>query len=572
MNKILTNLLIFLLIFWYIKILFIDNPRKIQAQNIEQESKRFVTVVIPVRGREYWQDLSKIKILTDYITMKKIPVTFLIQYQVLQDREAVELLRNLPHNNEIGLLLEVDQDLADELYVKFLIGEGDRMRADKIFLSGYSPLERKRILDRNLAQFRKIFGFFPQAVGAWYIDAFSLNYLKDNFNINSILNVSDQYQTDTYGIWGRWWGVPYYPSKYNPSIPAKSKNESLDAVIIQWAQRDLLRGYGLKVQDSTYSTQANDYLYHHNLSINYFEKLAIDFLFAPNEINQLTIGLEAGQEGFVYFDELTKQIETIKELEDIYNANIQFVTMSQFSFLFKEKNQEKNSDIFLEGADFENRSDHAFWYNTPYYRLGLKRSGDKLYIRDLRLYDNFLSEDTFHRDNNEKLVRIVPSCIDELIKANPITFADRIDQVKVLRLTDGVTVTYSTQDERGGILKLSKDRILLNDKLLVKIERKHEILGMPVRIMHNWLIDYYLQKSADSFGGLRYSIINNKLVFGLWLTKDRLYAVSFPPLTVGVYRYPFQTLVRFKQIPTVDIPQILAQNLVNNKINCTIEL
>lgn len=572
MNKILTSLLTFLLIFWYIKITIVNNPHKIKAQNIDKEQKRLVTVVIPVRGREYWQDMSKIKILTDYLTMKKIPATFLLQYQVLQDKEVVELLKNLPHNSEIGLLLEVDQNLADELYVKFLIGEGDRMRADKIFLSGYSPLERKRILDQNFAQFNKMFGFYPQVVGAWYIDAFSLNYLRDNFNINSILNVSDQYETDTYGIWGKWWGVPYYPSKYSPLIPAKSKNESLDTVMIQWAQRDLLRGYGLRVQDSTYSTQANDYLYHHNLSISYFEKLAIDFLFAPNEINQLTIGLEAGQEGFVYFDELIKQIDTIKELDYRSGRRIQFVTMSQFSFLFNEKNRGRNPDIFLKGADFENDDSQAYWYNTSYYRLGLVRLGDKLRIRDLRIYDNFFSDDTFQSDNKEKLVRIVPSCIDELIKTNPVLIADKIDQVYVDRLVDSVILTYSTQDGQEGILKLSKHKILLNGKLLAEFKQEDGILKMPIRMMQNWIIDYYLQKPAIFFRGLRYSKIDNKLIIGIWLTKDRLYAVSLPPLTVGVYQYPFQTLVRFKQIPTLNIPQIVAMNLVNNKINCTIEL
>jgi lysyl-tRNA synthetase class 2 len=76
-------------------------------------------------------------------------------------------------------------------------------RANVLFLSGYELRERKVLIDKLFKEYKDKFGKYPLSVGAWWIDAYSLNYMKSKYDIKAILVCADQFSTDGYQIWGQ---------------------------------------------------------------------------------------------------------------------------------------------------------------------------------------------------------------------------------------------------------------------------------------------------------------------------------------------------------------------------------
>ncbi|MBI4226274.1 hypothetical protein HY612_04140, partial [Candidatus Roizmanbacteria bacterium] len=370
---------------------------------------KFVVIVNPVREKILWRNRESVERQIKIMEENNVPSTWLLQYSVVKDRQTVELFDNLNSSYEIGVLLEVNEELANESFVPYLYGRGDWARADKVLLSGYKPDERKRMIDVLFEQFRLVFGRYPESVGAWYIDTDSLNYIVNKYRIKSVMDVADQYQTDSYGVWGQPWGTPYYPSRYNSILPASSLEDQLDVVTIQWAVRDPVLGYGLTVYDSTYSVQANDYINHHGFDTNYFGNLVKSYLNSSSVLSQLTIGLEAGQEGAVFLDELEKQINWIKETE----RESTFVTMSEFASFFKATYRDGNPAFFVTGVDPYNKNNTAYWFSSPYYRAFFFKEGSRFSLDDLRIYDGVgIFYDSIEEDEKDRLLREIPACID----------------------------------------------------------------------------------------------------------------------------------------------------------------
>ncbi len=285
------------------------------------EGQPKVTTVNPLRAREVWvdQDLGHLDRQYEVIKRQEVASTWLIQGDVLNDREIVERLKNFDKAQEVGILLEISQKLAENANVIYP-AQTYWYNPRAVFLSGYDRKERKRLIDQVYMNFYGVFGKWPKSVGAWWIDSYSLEYIKNKYGLKTAMIVADQKNTDGYGVWGQWVGVPYYPSKHNLLTPASSENNKLAVTIIQWAQRDPLRAYlGEGPKYSNYSVQANDYL-KQGETIEYFDKISKIYL----DNGQLTIGLEVGQEAVGNLDELEKQIARLKK------ARVNFVTMGQF--------------------------------------------------------------------------------------------------------------------------------------------------------------------------------------------------------------------------------------------------
>ena len=56
----------------------------------------------------------------------------------------------------------------------------------------YTPEEREKLVDVYMEKFKSIFGEYPKSVGCWFIDAHSLAYMYDKYNIVASCNCRDQ--------------------------------------------------------------------------------------------------------------------------------------------------------------------------------------------------------------------------------------------------------------------------------------------------------------------------------------------------------------------------------------------
>ncbi len=530
------------------------------------EVNSYVNIVNPVRGRTLWQSIESVQRQIDLITEYKLPSTWLLQYDVLNDDISINLFKKLPANQEVGILLEVDEKLATDSYVAYLNGQGSWARADKVLLSGYDPNERKRMIDKVFASFKKVFGVYPVSVGAWYIDTVSLDYLADKYKIKAVLDVADQYDTDSYGLWGKPWGTTYFPSKLNSIIPAQNVTDKLNVVKIQWAQRDPYRGYGKTPVDSTYSVQANDYM-RHNLGIDYFHKLAQIYLLSENKMNQLTVGLEVGQEGAVYLDEFERQIKTLIEIGK--KSSLDFVTMAGFSEEFKKVFPKSPPSFFITADDYENHTIETYWYSSASFRIGLMKKDNNLVIRDLVIYKYpYLFDDIYKKDTKATLRRFIPPILDELTRQNKkLLFSDVID-VHSQRLGEDITLTILDKSSSKHEILLQPDKVILDGRVLFRLPDT----SSADEKTSNLLVNYWQDKSYSWTGSWRYSFVDKKYYFGLMTSPSRLigFKSEFPFL--GIYDSPFQVLIRFKTLPEINLVKMISANFVNRINNSTIRL
>lgn len=340
---------------------------------------KYVTIVNPVRGRELWRDKSLKPLQDQYkiINDLGLKATWLVQDDVTRDRELVEYIKKFNQKQELGIFLEISSKLAKKARVYYPINR-PWYSPEAVFLSGYSRQDRKKLIDAIMADFKNTFGYLPMSVGVWWIDSYSLNYLETKYGIKTTMIVADQKTTDDYGVWGQWWGYPYYPDKDNILVPGSSK-----VLIIQWALRDPELAYiGSGPKTSNYSLQANDYV-SQGLDINYFEKLANVYFDDRNKLGQITVGLETGIESVDNIAEYKKQLEWIN------NYTVTDVTMAEFSDKYKSIYNKNPSEIRI-----------GEWLMTTDFRENKKLGERTDYVKGM------VFRDYFEKDKNTFLNRI----------------------------------------------------------------------------------------------------------------------------------------------------------------------
>ena len=345
---------------------------------VSAQQNSYVNVINPVRGSEISsvgsQDpLFGVKLQKELVDKHNLSATWLLRFDILNSKDA-SYFKSFSDHQELGLFLEITPLLAKSAGVSYPTKGIFWHDANKIFLSGYRPEERIKLINVIFEKFKEDYGYYPKSVGAWHVDAYSAEYMQKKYSVTGVLICADQFGTDNYQIWGGWWGTPHYPSKFNILTPAQTRKNKLDLIVFWWAARDPDLGYGGSVDESTYSVQVNDYL-RHSLGIDYFKKLMDVYLTnKENLFNQLTVGLENDADWQAFSDGYDKQLEEIGRRKK--NKEIDSLTMKDFSSWYKNR--------FLGMSP-----DHQIgnWYMSTSFRVGLSEIRGRKVIRDLRIYN-----------------------------------------------------------------------------------------------------------------------------------------------------------------------------------------
>lgn len=481
--------------------------------------QNFASFVSPVRGREYWRQGLDISFLTNEIKIlndNKTPVTWLLQYDALEDSEILEKIKQR-ENDEYGLFLEVTPHLAKASFVNYDFLSGKWEQADKLFLSAYEIENRKKLIDVAFKKFKDIFSYYPKSVGAWYIDGWSLNYMLQKYQITSVLGLSDQYATDGYQVWGQYLGVPFYPSIKTPLEPAQNLTDKLDLVKIQWAPRHPLLSCGIGPDFSNYSTQVNDYYSYHNLGNEYFKNL-LD-VYTKNvkgKISQITLGIEVGELNKSDIQILNDQLKTA------INSKLQFLSMSGFAKIYKENYPDLSPEITITASDKNIEINYFF---SPNYRIVTIKENGNQKIVDLRFYNQspYLDNDQIVPDKRQNLYRVVPAIIDSISLHNTLEIG------------------------KDSII-FEKDKVIVGDKTFTS---KIISSNTPSKISFFSKINIIFGKLVPD---IRASKIDGKIVFGLKIGPETL--VGFKNFIPGIYNYPFPILESFLNLNKFKNPQI----------------
>jgi hypothetical protein len=454
--------------------------------NTYAATNKFITIVNPVRGGDFWElqntnPKDNVEKSWNQVKLKQLPATWLIRPDALSDSELVGLLKSFSGNQELGLLMEITPTWATMANVRYNSSENWHF-AKSIFLTGYSVEDRKKLIDNGFEKFKQTFGYYPKSVGAWWIDAGSLTYMKEKYGIVANLDVADQYSTDNYQVWGQYFSTPFYPSKRNALIPALGEDQKIGVLTLQWATRDPFNSYGNGVLDSTYSVQANDYANKkfHDLNINYFKKLLAIYLDnSLSPFGQVTVGLENDFSWGLFGEEFTNQLEVVRERRQ---TGTQVLTMSDFARKYASSYNLSPPQIVF-GKDPLGSDGLVVWYQTSKYRVGWFYTREGSMIRDLRLFTNAQSEPCL-----EKRCEALNLALTETRNIDEVTYGDRwvVDEGKITnfnlrQIENGIEISYLNQANQKRSLVFVDNDVITDGSALTLASTIAKVTSEPLQ-------------------------------------------------------------------------------------------
>lgn len=441
------------IIFLLILLFCFVSPQNIFAKD-SNNNLPSITVINLLRGKDLghekdnlYQSLKDQWAVTSNLNVK---ATWLWQYTALEDKAMTDFAKKSMKNQEFGLLFEIDRNSAQKSGVSYR-GQGPSYFSDGLLLVSYDRAERKKLIDASFDKFKSVFGYYPKTVGAWWIGADSISYMQEKYGITAALRASDQFALDVYTIWGSPFSVPYVSSKENEGLPARTWDDSSKVVILQWAARDPVKGYN----DSTYSLQ--DYTLK-GYGQDYVNYLLNTYLKGP--LDDIVLGLENGGDINVFNGFYKTALLNAKNLENNGKVKIQLAKDYADKFL---KSKEIFSKRYILANSFDSK-DQAFWYFSQNYRALIGKTGNNLYLLDLRNYTRMAEEDFSLLPNSQGNLWVGEKyIIDSKLFSNTKEFIGTVSGEIKINNDNNITSLY---DGNNKLIELSPESLnILNRKV-----------------------------------------------------------------------------------------------------------
>lgn len=317
--------------------------------------------------------------------------TFLLQYDALLDSRYQKLLKSLPAGSfEIGAWWEIPQPLVENAGMKWRGRYPWDWHADVGFSTGYTPEEREKLVDVYMNDFKKIFGYYPNSVGSWFIDAHTLNYMYRKYGIVASCNCKDQIGTDGYTMWGGYWNQAYYPSVKNAYMPAQHEQNQIPVPIFRMLGSDPVRQYDAGLGSNRQGVITLEPVYKYGGGdaswVNWYFKQ-----FVEGESMEYAY-VQAGQENSFTWKAMEKgfeiQMPLIARLRD--EKKIKVETLAESGQWFKEHYKITPATSVTVNEDLEGSDLKTIWFNSRFYRANLFWEKGTFRFRDIHLFDEDL--------------------------------------------------------------------------------------------------------------------------------------------------------------------------------------
>ncbi len=364
-------------------------------------SPRIVNIINFIRQCEPRIDWITEEVLYDTVveqikTMKKhqLKGTFLLQYDALIDNRYQKLLKGLPAEMfEVGAWWEIPQPLVENSGYKWRGRFPWDWHADVGFATGYSPKEREKLVDTYMADFKKIFGYYPKSAGSWFIDAHTLQYMYDRYGIAASCNCKDQIGTDGYTLWGGYWNQGYYPSRKNAYMPAQNAENQIPVPVFRMLGSDPIHQYDNGLGTGWQRVISLEPVYERgggdaNWCRWYFDAF----------VNGAAIGygyVQTGQENSFTWKRMSKgfeiQMSMIAEL--LKEGKVTVKTLGETGQWFKDKYKVTPPTSVTVLKDHSEKDLKTVWFNSRFYRANLLWDNRTLRFRDIHLFDETVASD-----------------------------------------------------------------------------------------------------------------------------------------------------------------------------------
>ncbi|MCE1200091.1 MAG: hypothetical protein LWW85_14065 [Marinilabiliales bacterium] len=447
--------------------------------------------------------------------------TFLLQYDALMDSRYQQLLKNCnPDSIEIGGWWEIPQPLVEKTGLPWRGRFPWDWHADVGFSTGYSPAERERLVDTYMQDFKKIFGYFPSSVGAWFIDAHTLNYLYEKYHIQASCNCKDQIGTDGYTLWGGYWNQAYYPSKINAYMPAQTEANQTPVPIFRMLGSDPIRQYDAGLGTKRQSVVSLEPVYKKgggdSTWVNwYFRQFC-------NGESMAFAYVQAGQENSFTWNAMKKgfeiQLPLIARLQA--EGKLKAETLSESGRWFKKQFKVTPATAVTVLEDLPGEDRKTLWFNSRFYRVNLLWEQGTLRIRDIHLFNENLSSvyTTQKATSNECIFETLP-----MVDGYRWSKADQIAGLRWMMEKDGKLLPMPGGDPRVQSPEKGKLRISWpvegSTVMVIELDEKGMEIKASGQTTGKWFLDLTCapeailpfqqitgKKVACNFEGVDYSV------------------------------------------------------------------
>jgi hypothetical protein len=324
------------------------------------------------------------------IKQAKLPATWALQYDALINPRYQKLFKEqLGTNDEITAWWEIPRPLAEKAGLKWRGRHEWDPAADVGFAPGYTPEERRKLVDVYMADFRAVFGYCPRTVGSWFIDEVTLAYLAERYGIVASCNCKDQVGTDGYTLWGGYWNQAYYPSRLNSYMPAQTKSAQIDVPIFRMLGSDPIYQHGttpgMWTLEPVYpeSGGSTDWVAWFMNNLIHQPSLAFGFTQAGQENS---FGWEAMRTG------MTLQVALLARQAKA--GEIQVMTLAEAGQWFRRNFSLTPPTSVVCLNDWKHQNRKTVWYNSRFYRINFLWQGGGFFVRDLHRFDENLVSPT----------------------------------------------------------------------------------------------------------------------------------------------------------------------------------
>lgn len=357
--------------------------------------KQIMNIVNFVRGIEpRWEKDLYTPVVEQIKYNKKYGIsnTFLLQYDAMRREDFRQLfLQEREENMELGVWFENCRELIESIGLPWRGREGYDWDwfVNVGFLQGYTPSQREAIVDEVFRLFQEIFGQYPQVVGSWLLDAYSMDYMCRKYDIKAFCVCREQYAVDAYTLWGGYSSGGYYPSKNNMLCPAQTEENKIPAPVFRMLMADPIynydgeaKGYGVCTLEPVWKNGQDSQIVDWYFDV-YYKTPCLTHA-------QATTGQENSFGWPLFGEGYCMQIDKLVALEKEGVVSLQ--KLGDTGAWYQKNFPMSAAAAQVVEQDWRGTGQKTVWYNCKNYRANLHFSEGKLWLRDLTKFDDRYQE------------------------------------------------------------------------------------------------------------------------------------------------------------------------------------
>ena len=319
-----------------------------------------------------------------------LPGTYALKYDALMDPHYQELLRDyLDENDEVSAWWEIPSELCQRAGIRFRDSHKEEEfddRVDSAYSLGYTPEERRKLVDAYMEDFYSVFGKYPKSIGSWVLDNVTLGYAAEKYGVVAGCICRDQLGVDGFTLWGGYPNGVYFPSKRNIFLPAQTEENQLNVPVFRLLGPDPIYNFEADARDKLQGVYSLEPAWLPGRDPKF-----IGWIFGcMTDEDALGVGYaQVGQENNFLWENIRPGFEPqIKHVEKLQKeGKLRIETMAQSAEWFRRQYRisppmsYQASNDWIEGSDLSVQN-----YASCNYRVSLLHEQGRLRIRDMFLY------------------------------------------------------------------------------------------------------------------------------------------------------------------------------------------